>query len=109
MASVFALTNSQIAGSEYPYLYWGRFTDVIVFLGTHILIYTEPFLMIPGSLESPHRQLSNDPISLKTARYRISYGPGFGRNIIRFKTLKRVPKTKTYNQYEIPARNTLKP
>ncbi len=27
--------------------------------------YTEPFLMIPGSFESPHSQLSNDPGIIK--------------------------------------------
>ena len=42
-----------------------RFPDGAIFLGAHISRYTEPFLMILGSFESPHSQLSNDPGIIK--------------------------------------------
>ena len=37
--------------------------------------------MIPGWFESPESQLQITPVSLKTARYTVGYGPGFGRSV----------------------------
>ena len=45
-------------------------------------LYTDPFLMIPGWFESPESQgFQTTPVSLKTVRYTIGYGPGFDHSV----------------------------
>ena len=39
-------------------------------------LYTDPFLMIPGWFE----RFGIQSVSLKTVRYTVGYGPGFGHS-----------------------------